>query len=926
MSASGLITILFTDLVGSTALSQQLGDHAADEVRREHFGQLRRVVQLTGGTEVKTIGDSLMVSYASASNAIAGAVAMQQRVHAHREQASLPIEMRVGISAGDATFETGDWFGTPVVEASRLCSAAEGGQILVTDVVRVLAGTRSEHELRPVGDIEGKGLTAPMRTSEVLWSPAQEGRDDRLSLPLPPQVEQGDTFGFVGRDDDQQALLGAWKTATVTGRLAVFIGGEPGIGKTRLVKELCRSAHGQGGVVLWGTCDEELSLPYQPFVEALRWLVDVAPTDALGDLLGPSGGELTALVPDLAQRVAGLPARLSDDPERERHRLFEATADLLHNVSAREPVVLVLDDLHWAGKPTLLLLRHLLKTTKPLQLLIVATYRDTDLDRTHPLSDVLADLRRQGGVERLTLRGLDRDGVAAFLAHTAGHDLDERGLALASAIADETEGNPFFIGEVLRHLSESGALVYRNGRWESDYELGDVGIPEGVREVIGRRLSHLDATTNDVLAAASVIGREFPLRVLSEVAGGDDRVLDAISAAETAGLVEAPSGRPGIYRFAHALVRSALYDELPTSRRLRLHRDTARALEALGPSDSQLSELARHFTEAAALGEIDKAVHYGSRAGDAAIAALAFEEAAAHYERALETLDLRDPVDTGLRGELLLAAGEALFRIGDSRGRDLLAAADALARERDDISLTARVFIALSANLHTRTWGRDDQQLERGELALARAHELPPVLQADAMASLSKELFWLDQPDRRRQLCDQALDVARTVGDPALVARALAALSSLGDMTEPEALDRSLALTSEIIEVATGIDDSLVCAALEGQAVVHACVGDIGAADRALVEAETLSRHLRIPQHIFRAKTLRASLTLLAGDLDATDVLLADLEAYGTREEVPATITVAGSIRYRLQYERGQLEDLEDFLVAVIDAQPHIPV
>lgn len=925
-AASGLITILFTDLVGSTALGQQLGDRGADEIRRDHFAQLRTVVHVTGGTEVKTIGDALMVSYNSASDAIDGAVAMQQQVHAHRQRTTLPIEMRVGISAGDATFESGDWFGTPVVEASRLCSAAGSGQILVTEVVQVLAGSRCRHELAPIGEIDGKGLAAPMRASEVRWEPEADHRGGRLTVPLPPQVQQGDTFGFVGRDEHQQALLGAWKTATVSGRLAVFVGGEPGIGKTRLVKELCRAAHDQGGVVLWGACDEEISLPYQPFVEGLRWLTEVTPPDTLADLIGDTGGELATLVPDLGQRVAGLRPRLNDDPESERYRLFEAVTDLLRNLSAREPVVLVLDDLHWAGRPTLLLLRHLLKTTKPMQLLVVATYRDTDLDRTHPLAEMLADLRRQGGVERLTLRGLDEAGVASFLAHTAGHELDERGLAFAAAIAAETEGNPFFIGEVLRHLSESGALVYRNGRWESDHELGEVGIPEGVREVIGRRLSHLDAETNDVLAAAAVIGREFALRILSAVAGGDDRVLDAVGGAETAGLVEAVNGRPGTYRFAHALVRSALYDELPTSRRLRLHRDVARTFEALGDPGLHLNELARHFTEAAALGEVDQAIRYCRLAGDAAIAELAFEEAAAHFERALEALELREPVDDVVRAELLLSAGNALFRIDDPRGRELLLAADALTSGYDDPTMTAKVFIALSSNVFGRPDGRDDDQVARAERVLERADLLDPAVHAEVMACLSDELFWDGELARRRQLCDRALEIARGIGDPVLVARALESRVVAGDMTDPSELDDSLAITAEIIEVAAGIDDSLVGTALEGQVTVRACRGDVAGAEQALAQAESLAERLRLPFRIARARTLRTSLTLLSGNLDATDVLLADLESFAARNGLVAITTAAGSIRYRLQYERGDLGELEPFLVAVIEAQPHLPV
>jgi len=444
VAESGLITILFTDLVGSTAIAQRIGHTAADRLRRDHFDQLRRAVAATGGREVKTIGDAMMVSYSSASDAIAGAVAIQQRVHASNVGAgALPVEMRVGISAGDASFEDDDdWFGTPVVEAARLCAAASGGQILTTELVRVLAGSRVGHSLQSVGEIEGKGLAAPMSACEAQWQPLAATATIELELPLPPQVEQRDVFGFVGRVDQRDALVGAWKTASVNGRLAVFVGGEPGIGKTRLVKELCREAHDQGGVVLWGACDEEVGLAYQPFVEAFRWMADALPADTLRELIGDRGRELLPLIPDLAHRVPGLEARLSDDAEAERYRLFEAATEVLHDLSARAPFLLVLDDLHSARKPTLLLLRHLLKSSVPMNLLVVSTYRDTDLDRTHPLAEVLADMRRQSGVERLMLRRLDEAGVQQFLAHTAGHELDQRGVALARAIARETEGIP----------------------------------------------------------------------------------------------------------------------------------------------------------------------------------------------------------------------------------------------------------------------------------------------------------------------------------------------------------------------------------------------------------------------------------------------------------------------------------------------------
>jgi class 3 adenylate cyclase/tetratricopeptide (TPR) repeat protein len=926
MAESGLITILFTDVVGSTALAQQFGDDHADRLRREHFEVLRRAVAATSGTEVKTIGDAMMVSYQSASDAVSGAVAMQQGVHAHNATAPTPIEMRVGISAGDASFEDDDWFGTPVVEASRLCAAAAGGQILATDIVRILGGSRVAHELVPVGSIDGKGLPAPISACEVVWEPTSTGSLDRIELPLPPLVEQDDAFGFVGRHDQWEQLWLLWKSATITGRQAVFVAGEPGVGKTRLVKELCRSAHETDGIVLWGACDEELAIPYQPFVEALRWLAQSIPPEALAELTGTMGSELTPLIPDLHERLPTLELRLADDPESERHRLFEATIEMLRNLSSRKPVVLVVDDAHWARKPTLLLLRHLLRSSEHLNLLLVVTYRDTDLDRTHPLAEMLADLRRQGGVERIALRGLDDRGVQQFLVRTAGHDLDERGVLLATAIARETEGNPFFIGEVLRHLAESGALVQRDGRWDSDMHLDDLGIPEGVLEVIGRRLSHLDPATNEMLAAAAVIGREFELRTLGAVVGDDDGALDALESAETAGLVEPVVGRPGTYRFAHALVRSALYDELPTSKRLRLHRTIGRTLESYGNTATRLTELARHFGEAAALGEVDKAVEYARRAGDAAIVDLAYEEAAIHFERALDSLQLREPIDEALHAELLMAAGNALHQIGDPRGRELLEQTERFGRANDDVGLLARVSIALRANWDSRQAnGIDEHAVGLAEYVLEPPGRIPDDLRARVLSVLSVELFWSGDIARRHALCEEALEIARRLDDPNVLAFALSSRSMLADLTDPDARDAAERHNTETIQVASGIDDSLVCSALSNRSVLRVCCGDLDAGERDLSDAEALAERLRIPRLVAHVKMLRTARALLAGRLADVDALLADYEAYTNREGIPNPPGV-GSIRYRLQYERGQLADLEPFLVQIIEAQPQIPV
>jgi class 3 adenylate cyclase len=613
MSEGGLVTILFTDLVGSTELASDMGDVAADDLRRQHFADLREAIAATGGTEVKTIGDAVMVSYKGATDALAGGVAMQRAVERrNRGLEARRLEMRVGVSAGDATFEDGDWFGTPVVEASRLCGAAAGGQILVSDLVRALAGSRCEFTLDPLGTRELKGLPAPIAVCDVDWRVPQ----DSTVVPLPTFVDTAPGFPFAGRSEAFETLLLTWKETLEGARRAVLVSGEPGIGKTRLVTELVRHAHEAGTSILWGRCDEELGAPFEPFAEALRHYSACVPVERLRAELGPLGGELTRMIPDLAARVPGLAAPVTGDAETERHRLFEAVTDFLAEMSHTDPVILVLDDVHWADKPSLLLLRHVLRSGSPMRLLVLATYRDTDLDRTHPLSEVLADLRREPGVTRLDLAGLDASEVTALMEATAGHDLGEPGVGLAQAVQQETQGNPFFVGEVLRNLAESGAIVQRDGTWTVDRSLGDVGIPEGIREVVGRRLSRLSEAANRALAVAAVIGAQFDLATI-EAAGGPagDELFDALDQAVQHSIVREVPGAFGRYTFAHALVRSALYEELTTNRRVRMHWQVGLALEAryAQRDDAHLDELAYHFAEGALAGDPLKAVEYGQR-------------------------------------------------------------------------------------------------------------------------------------------------------------------------------------------------------------------------------------------------------------------------------------------------------------------------
>ena len=354
----GIAVVLFTDLVGSTELRERLGEEAAEELRRAHDRVLAHAVERHGGRVVKGLGDGLMASFATAADGVAGAVAIQQAIDRHnRADARLgPIAVRVGMSLGDVTVEDGDVHGTPVVEAARLCSLAHGGQILSADAVRILA--RHVGDFVSIGAIELKGLSEPVPACEVLWKPLPAP-----SIPLPALVTDV-SRSFVGRDNEVQQLQRLWEEAAAGERRLVFLAGEPGVGKTRLAAELAAGVHAGGGLVLAGRCDEDLGVPYQPIVEALRHFIQHTPPERLGERLGRYAGDLVRLVPELTDRVAMLPPPLRSDPDTERYRLFDAVVGWL--VAASDtPLLLVVDDLQWAAKPTVLLLRHMLQSAEP---------------------------------------------------------------------------------------------------------------------------------------------------------------------------------------------------------------------------------------------------------------------------------------------------------------------------------------------------------------------------------------------------------------------------------------------------------------------------------------------------------------------------------------------------------------------------------
>ncbi|MGH8973953.1 MAG: ATP-binding protein, partial [Acidimicrobiia bacterium] len=562
--SSALVTILFTDLVGSTELLSRAGDEDAQRIFRAHHSLLAETAAAHGGAEVKWLGDGLMAAFSSAADALRCAIAMQQT--SRRPVAGERLAIRVGLNAGEAFRDEADFFGTPVVVARRLCDQADTGQILCSELVAGLLAGRAGFAFVPLGALELKGVPQPVGALEVQYeADATPGVVARLP--------------FVGREGELARLVGLLgETAAGHGGL-VFVAGEPGIGKTRLTEELAEAAAADGFSVLWGHClDGDWAPPYAPFAEILKALAGGLPPEELRADLGVAGPALGQLVPALRQRLPDLPDAAPVQPDEERFRLLDAAAQFLAARARRAPVLLCLDDLHWADGSTVAMLRHVVRSSPGQRLLVIGTYRDAELAAGHPLQDAIGGLRREVEFERLKLEGLEAKAVGELLEALADHDVLG---SVAAVIASETDGNPFFIKEVLRHLLEEGRFVRgSDGRWTSDRPVAELGIPEGVREVIDRRLARLSPDANKLLSAASVFEGEIHLGVAAAVAGLDEDVaLDALDETLDAQLLQ-PAGGVDTYRFTHALIRHTLAGALSPSRRGRLHLRAADALAA----------------------------------------------------------------------------------------------------------------------------------------------------------------------------------------------------------------------------------------------------------------------------------------------------------------------------------------------------------
>jgi DNA-binding SARP family transcriptional activator len=745
--------------------------------------------------------------------------------------------------------------------------------------------------------------------------------------PLPALVARLGGRPLVGRDADLERLAGFWREAIESRRnRTLLLSGEPGIGKTSLAASFAREAHASGARVLYGRAELEALVPYQPFVEALRQL---ALSGSLGTLraAAPELAELSRLVPELRRRLPELPRPVEQTGGDDRYRLFSAVAALLVEAASECPVLFVLDDLQWADRSSLRLLGYIARYCDPAPLLILGTHRDTDLHRSPEFAEAIADLRRDQLVERIRLTGLDEEAVGKLVARAS--DAAPRGLA--EVLWRETRGNPFFLVEMLRELADDHSLRKAESAPEAEQLLERIGVPEGVREVIERRLSGLGERTQDALTLAAVLGQEFEFEALAAVAESTPGELEGLlRQALDAGLLTDLGGMPGRLGFSHALVRETIYRRPSNMRRTLLHRRAGEALEALGFAgpDANAAELARHFLAAGGRADADRGIRYSVMAAEQATTRLAYDEAAAHYARAIDCAERGGRrLDEGRQCELLLALGEARWRAGElEKAREACFRAAALAEEQGDPVKLARAALGFGGPLRLEV----DPAVTRPvagllERALAALGGEESALRARVMGRLAAALAYSRVEERKPELARQALAMARRVGDKEALADVLA--TGYWAVRGPDNIEECLAETRELARLATEAGEGT----LAGWAhfMLSADLLELGhteESERELAALERLAESLgqRYPKWLLAAARARSA--HLEGRLEDCEKLAHDGLALALEGYDESAAQAFGAQILMVRREQGRLEEVVEAIQAFADRYPELIV
>ncbi|MDP9238757.1 MAG: AAA family ATPase [Chloroflexota bacterium] len=764
-------------------------------------------------------------------------------------------------------------------------------------------------------------------TQEAVAAPQSENVTDLRGL---------DWGRFVGRQEEMDQLKLAFEGALSGKGSLVMLIGEAGVGKSRLAAEFLAYAGLRGAQVTRGRCYEgEVSAPYRPFVEALQSYVRPRANDVLREELGAGAPEIAALVSEIRHRLPDIPEPRPLDEEAERFRLFDSLTQFICHAAKETPLVIFLDDLHWADKPSLLLLRHLLRGKDRARLLVLGAYRDVDLQRGHPLEETLITLRQEHEYTRVRLHGLQESDVADLLNSIDSSEENAAArVALTRVLYQETEGNPFFLREIFSHLIEEGKLYRERGRWASSVtSASQLGIPEGVRSVVGRRLSRLSDECNRMLTVVSTMTSGFSWQVLTAVSGEDeDQLVALLEEALAAQLIqEIGQDGSGAYDFTHALVRQTLYEEMSTPRRVLLHRRIGQVLEQLYASniDAHVSELAHHFYQAAPGGDVEKAIRYAIRAGDRATELAAYEDAVLQYQRGLQATELTETPGETTRCELFLSLGESLWNAGEfDESKRVFDQAANLAGQLSAPEALARAALGYGGAFAGFSTGIVDEMLiSLLERALQALGDEPSVLKARVQIRLAEAIMFSARRERIDQLCESAVTMARAFGDAAVLSSVLQRCHWV--LWRPDNIDERLAMVTEAARLAQeGGASALEFEARYWRLHVLLEAGEVSADELDKIESETFAAvtDRSAPYQRYVSTTWRTLRLLMQGRLDEAEPLAQQGLILGTGEGArnASAIAIFGAQLGGIRQAQGRMAELDVPLKGLIDQYPAI--
>jgi pilus assembly protein CpaF len=702
--SEGTVTIMFTDVEGSTQMLSSRGFTLSHEIMKAYEAIIEDKITEHAGRRIKGLGDGVMVSFGSSRHAVECAIEIQRSIAEYSKQnPERKLKIRIGINTGEVVEEAGDIFGAAVNVAARVAGKARGGQILVSEVVRELVGPVAEMKFGYRGRYKLKGFPDRFRLHDV--TPAEVPS-------ATPVLPTGD--GFVGREQERLDIrMTLDRAATGSGGM-LFVAGVPGIGASRLVAEVASEAAKKGWWVLSGRCAEQDTTPLGPFRDVLAAAVASAGVKALQDAVGESGPLLAQLVPGLRQKVRGMGQPVEVPADKLRERLFKAVFEFLTGCQGAKPLLIVLDDLQWADEETVLLLRDIAERLSGSRVVVLGTYWESELDSARPFTLAASRLLRRRRAQRISLGRMSDREVEKMV-----HVLGEAPLTPVQLIGIQaaTEGNPLFVEHSYLYIADSETMLGGHGRVQASFTEEDLELANSVRGIIGRRLERLSEPAQRMLVAAAVIGRDFDVRLLEafgELSGHELR--DAIDEA-TRGHFLTAAGQDR-FRFSHDLVRQRVLAVLPLPRLQAYHLAVAGTLErGYGKSASEKAgEIAHHLYQAGTSADPVKTSGYLAQAAANAMAVGAFEEVLRLIELTLQLL----PGDkTRERAEALALRGQAFWGLG--RNNDAKAAWNGALGRYEELGDTKAV-ATVHARLHEI--GADGVAAEKAEKA--RPHEHAP--------------------------------------------------------------------------------------------------------------------------------------------------------------------------------------------------------